>query len=143
NYDGNEGNGPSSFQDSTVFSAMSYFGPNTQRGMGEVAGGQWMGADGLTYAPQPPTLNDIMVGPATYGAAVTRADNTVYGFGSTADGPTAPIYEFTINHNPILTIYDSGGIDTLNLSGWGTDSHVDLRAGHYSSVNGMENNLSI
>src|SRR5690606_20143541 len=78
-----------------------------------------------------------------YGAAVTRGDNTVYGFGSNVTGDTAILYDFTRNDSPILTIYDSGGVDTLNVSGWGTDSDIDLRPGHYSAVNGMTNNLGI
>lgn len=142
-YNGDDDDGPSSYQDSTVLSIMSYYGPDVLRGKGDVAWGDWTGSDGRTYSPQTPMLNDIMVIQQIYGAAVTRADNTIYGFGSTAGGATASIYDFTLNKTPILTIYDSGGVDTLNLSGWGTDSDVDLRPAHFSSVNGMENNLAI
>lgn len=143
-YNGDDDDGPSSFQDSTVLSVMSYYGPEMARGKGEVMWGDWsIDANGRPYATQTPMLNDIMVIQALYGAAVTRADNTVYGFGSSVEGDTAMLYDFTLNEHPILTLYDSGGIDTLNLSGWGTDSDIDLRPGHYSSANNMTNNLAI
>lgn len=143
-YNGDDDDGPSSFQDSTMLSIMSYYGPGMQRGKGDVAWGDWMGSDGKFYSSQTPMLNDIMAIQAMYGASTTtRADNTVYGFGATVTGGTASIYDFTLNKNPILTIYDSGGIDTLNLSGWSTDSDVDLRDGEFSSANGMTNNLAI
>ena len=142
-YNGNDDDGPSSYQDSMVLSIMSYYGPGIGRGKGLVAWGDWIGTDGNGYSPQTPMLNDVMAIQGMYGAAVTRADDTVYGFGSTARGDTALIYDFTVNLNPILTIYDSDGTDTLNFSGWGSDSDVDLRDGFYSSVNGMTNNIAI
>ena len=144
NYNGSDDDGPSSYQDSTVLSVMSYYGPQLQRGNGDVMWGNWSHqADGHPYATQTPMLNDIMAIQAMYGAAITRTDDTTYGFGSTVQGDAAILYDFNLNTHPILTLYDSGGIDTLNLSGWDTDSHVDLRPGHYSSVNGMTNNLAI
>lgn len=142
-YNGEDNDGPSSYQDSTVYSVMSYYGPNESDGEGQVAWGNWVAADGTEYSPQTPMLNDIMAIQHMYGASGARADNTVYGFDSNVVGPMASIYDFSLNENPVLAIYDGGGIDTLNLSGWSTDSTVDLRPGHFSSVNGMENNLSI
>ncbi|NYT58614.1 M10 family metallopeptidase C-terminal domain-containing protein [Alcaligenaceae bacterium] len=142
-YNGDDDDGPSSYQDSGVLSIMSYYGPEDQRGKGDVMWGDWFSPDGVIHGSQTPMLNDIMVIQAIYGAANTRADNTVYGFGSTVEGDTAVVYDFTQNVYPILTFYDAGGIDTLNLSGWGTDSDIDLRPGQYSSANGMTNNLAI
>lgn len=138
-YNGEDNDGPSSYQDSDLLSIMSYYGPGMNDGEGQVAWGNWLG-----HSAQTPMLNDIMVIQELYGADVTtRAENTVYGFGSNIQGPTAQIYDFSINQHPILTIYDASGNDTLNLSGWGTDGMVDLRPGHYSSVNGMTQNLAI
>lgn len=143
-YNGPDMHGPSSYQDSSVLSVMSYYGPDTSRGDGDVMWGDWLiGPNGRPYAPQTPMLNDVMVIQAIYGEAVTRADDTVYGFGSTVLGDTAMLYDFTLNTHPIITLYDSGGIDTLNLSGWDTASLVDLRPAHHSSFNGMTNNLAI
>ncbi len=142
-YNGDDDDGPSSYQDSTVLSVMSYYGPALQRGNGDVMWGDWWSPDGKLHDSQTPMLNDIMVIQAIYGAAETRTDNTIYGFGSTVQGDTAIVYDFTQNEYPILTFYDTGGIDTINLSGWATDSDIDLRPGHYSSANGMTNNLAI
>lgn len=143
NYDGAYDYGPSSYQDSSVYTVMSYYGPSDGRGKGDVAWGDWRGLDGKWYAPQTPMINDIMAIQSIYGAAVTREGDTVYGFGSNVTGPLARIYDFSLNQNPVLAIYDSGGIDTLNISGWSTSSQIDLRPGQFSSTNGMVNNLSI
>lgn len=143
NYNGDYGDGPSSYQDSSVYSVMSYYGPNENSGKNEVAWANWVGTDGKRYSPQTPMINDIMTIQHMYGAAASRADDSVYGFNSTVTGPMAAIYDFSLNKNPVLAIYDGGGNDTLNLSGWSTNSNIDLRPGHFSSVNGMENNLSI
>lgn len=143
-YNGEDDDGPSSYQDSDMLSIMSYYGPGMGRGEGLVAWGDWIGLDGLEYSAQTPMVNDIMVIQKMMGADITtRADNTVYGFDANIQGPQAQIYDFSINPSPILTIYDAGGVDTLNLSGWSTDSLVDLNPGQYSSANGMTHNIAI
>jgi len=143
-YNGQPGPAPSSVQDSTVLSVMSYLGPHTGHGEGQVIWGKWTPEDGQRpLAPQTPMLNDIMAIQSMYGPADTRPDDTVYGFGSTVQGATARLYDFTVNLHPVLTLYDSGGIDTLDLSGWSSNNFIDLRPGHLSSVNGMTNNLGI
>ncbi|KAB2928798.1 MAG: hypothetical protein F9K30_00170 [Dechloromonas sp.] len=147
-YDGDYYWTPSSYQDSTVWSIMSYFGPNWgygyENGEGLVAWADWVGADGRLYTPQTPMVNDIMAIQSIYGAdTTTRTGDTVYGFSSNITGQLASIYNFTLNRSPILTIYDSGGIDTLNLGGWSTASTIDLAAGAYSSCNSMTYNIAI
>lgn len=142
-YNGSDDDGPSSWQDSSVYSIMSYYGPHIGRGKGDVAWGDWLGPNGQMVSPQTPMLNDIMAIQVMYGAAQTRTEDTVYGFGSNVTGVTASIYDFTQNTAPVMTLYDAGGIDTLNLSGWSSESHIDLRPGQFSSVNTMTNNLAI
>jgi serralysin len=136
NYNGNGNWTPSSVQDSVVLSVMSYFGPRYTAPYyhPEVADADWTWTNGTTYFSQTPMVNDVMAIQAIYGASTTtRLDNTVYGFSSTVGGLTAAIYDFTQNRTPILTLFDSGGTDTLDLSGWSTPSRVDLHAGAYSS----------
>ncbi|MBI5256496.1 MAG: Ig-like domain-containing protein [Burkholderiales bacterium] len=142
-----EGNwSPSSYQDTLVLSVMSYFGP---RGAGssfspDVMQADWTAADGTPYSPQTPMLNDIAAIQSIYGASTTtRLDNTVYGFSTTVGGSTGAIYDFWRNPYPILTLFDSGGQDTLNLSGWSTPSQIDLRPGGFTSANSMTNNIAI
>ncbi|MBK6999923.1 MAG: DUF4214 domain-containing protein [Rhodoferax sp.] len=135
---------PSSYQDSVVLSIMSYFGPSAPLRSSEVASADWTGTDGREYGPQTPMLNDIMVIQNMYGASTTtRTGDTVYGFGSNITGNAANIYDFILNPHPILTIFDSAGNDTLNLSGWATPSDIHLESGAFSSANGMTNNIAI
>ncbi|MEN9867574.1 MAG: hypothetical protein RL748_3164, partial [Pseudomonadota bacterium] len=123
---------PSSFQDTTVLSIMSYFGPRGSGGLWSdaVMDARWIGASGVGVAPQTPMLNDVMAIQAMYGASTTtRSDNTVYGFGSNISGAEAAIFDFAQNPEPVLTIFDSGGTDTLNCSGWSSDSTLYLESG--------------
>ncbi|WP_300334416.1 M10 family metallopeptidase C-terminal domain-containing protein [Accumulibacter sp.] len=145
NYNGSGNWTPSSFQDSQVYSVMSYFGPNTGRGSSnDIAWADWVGRDGRTYSPQTPMLNDVLAIQKIYGAeTTTRTGDTVYGFGSNVTGSLAPIFDFALNANPILTIYDAGGNDTLNLSGWNTNCTINLAPGSFSSGNSMTNNIAI
>lgn len=142
-YNGDGSWNPSCFQDSSVYSVMSYFGPEHKSGEGQVAWANWT-IDGLTYAPQTPMLSDVMAIQHMYGTSTdTRTGNTVYGFHSNITGNLAAIYDFTQNSYPILTLFDSAGIDTLDLSGWSSASDIDLNAGAFSSCNEMTNNLCI
>jgi len=148
NYNGTGNWTPSSYQDSTVFSIMSYFGPNwgtgSQAGEGLVAWADWVGADGKLYAPQTPMINDIMAIQSLYGVeTTTRTGDTIYGFHCNVTGTAAQLYDFSANKNPILALFDSTGNDTLDLSGWSTNSIVSLMPGSFSSCNSMTNNISI
>lgn len=138
---------PTSYQDSTVLSVMSYFGPSYgswSAGTGQVAWADWVGADGQHYRPQTPMLDDVLAIQSMYGAdRTTRTGDTTYGFGSNVTGAMAEILDFTRNAHPVLTIYDAGGNDTLNLSGWSSGSTVDIAPGAYSSCNDMTNNIAI
>lgn len=143
-YNGSGNNRASCYQDSSVFSIMSYFGPEHRLGQGQVAWADWVGADGRTYAPQTPMLNDVMAIQEIYGKDITtRVANTVYGFNCNISGSLSTIYDFSKNLHPILTIYDAAGTDTLDLSGYNTASAINLGEGQYSSCNSMTNNIAI
>ena len=126
-------------QDNRQYTVMSYFG-------GYLPGSGWQ-QDGttLTYIyPQTPMVYDIVAIQFKYGANMsTRTEDTTYGFHSTVGGIEAAIYDFTINKTPILTIWDAGGVDTLDLSGSSANQNIDLTPGAYSSVDGMTNNVAI
>ena len=148
NYNGSGTWTPSSYQDSSVYSLMSYFGPNwgsgTAAGAGLVAWADWIGADGRLYSPQTPMINDIMAIQAIYGVeTTTRTGDTTYGFNSNVAGTAAQLYDFLLNKNPIMALFDSSGNDTLDLSGWTTNSTISLVPGSFSSCNSMTNNISI
>jgi serralysin len=87
-----------------------------------------------------PQMADIYAVDSIYGAATTRVGDTVYGFNSTA----GPIFNFNAySPAPALTIYDSGGNDTLDCSGYSVAQTIDLHAGSFSSVGGLVHNIGI
>ena len=114
-------------QDSHQYSVMSYFDEsNTTASYGSY--------------PDSLMLLDIYALQQIYGANTsTRAGNTVYGFNSNAGG----VYNFASNSNPALCIWDGGGNDTLDVSGYNDTQIVNLEGGTFSSVGGLTNNISI
>jgi Ca2+-binding RTX toxin-like protein len=88
-----------------------------------------------------PQMADIYAIQATYGAATTRGGDTVYGFNTNAGN----IYAFqSYTTASAFTIYDSGGIDTLDCSQYDYWSQtIDLRAGNWSSIGGRVDNIGI
>lgn len=85
-----------------------------------------------------PQLADILAIQSLYGASpLTRIGNTVYGDNATSDHN---INVLTTNSN---TIYDGGGIDTIDLSSRSNNQRIDLRPESYSDINGMTGNLII
>jgi serralysin len=98
-------------------------------------------ANGGIY-PAAPMLMDILAAQQIYGANYnTRNGDTTYGFNVTQDVRSA--FNFTLNARPIVAIWDGGGIDTLDLSGYGVDQRISLAAGSFSSVGGLTDNLAI
>jgi serralysin len=115
------------FQDSYQYSIMSYFHSGNTGSRGYV---NW--ATGYAHTPQTPMVHDIAAVQAMYGADLTtRTGDTTYGYNSTAD---RDVFDFTKNENPYLSIYDAGGHDTLDLSGFeGSYAILDLRPGAFST----------
>ena len=88
-----------------------------------------------------PLLHDILTAQAVYGADMTtRTGDTIYGFNATA-GREA--FDFTTNSPPVVAIWDAGGTDTLDLSGFAQDQTIDLHQGAFSSVGPLTENLAI
>jgi serralysin len=85
-------------------------------------------------------IADILAIQNLYGAPTTRAGDTVYGFGSTAGS----MYNFaSYSQAPALTIYDSGGTDTLNCSSYSQNQVINLTGGSFSNVGGLVGNICI
>jgi serralysin len=115
-------------QDSQQFTVMSYFAATDT-----APGAPSNYCDTLM-------LYDIFALQAMYGVnAATRAGNDTYGFGSSLGGA----YDFTQNADPLMCIWDGGGTDVLNLSGFGGRQVVNLNDGQFSDVGGYVGNLSI
>ncbi|MCT7375172.1 M10 family metallopeptidase C-terminal domain-containing protein [Chelativorans salis] len=96
--------------------------------------------------PVTPQMADIQAIQTLYGAAETRTGNTIYGFGINADDfpNTDKIYDLSKYGNLVsFTIYDSGGVDVLDVSGFNDDQFIDLRGGAFSNVGGKKANIGI
>ena len=116
------------YQDTRMYSQMSYFNA-------EFSGGGHIDWNKVYWVfGQTPLLHDIATIQAMYGADLTtRTGDTVYGFNSNAG---RDVYDFAINTMPVISIYDAGGIDTLDFSGWNSNSKIDLNAGAFSDGGG-------
>ncbi|WP_186394734.1 M10 family metallopeptidase C-terminal domain-containing protein [Stappia sp. TSB10GB4] len=89
-----------------------------------------------------PMIADIIAIQNLYGTpANIRTGNTTYGNASTAGGYIDNFVSF--GNNVAMTIYDNGGIDTINFSGESANQLIDLRPEHYSNVAGLIGNLAI
>ncbi|SMF67896.1 serralysin [Allosphingosinicella indica] len=122
-------NGAEYYQDSRMYSIMSYWDA-------EETGAAHVNWENLTYSyNSTPMIHDILAAQRIYGVEEnTRTGNTTYGFNSNAG---KDMYDFTKNPNPVISIYDAGGNDTLDLSGYNTRSFIDLNPGAFSSAGGF------
>ncbi|MEM8686129.1 MAG: M10 family metallopeptidase [Pseudomonadota bacterium] len=125
--------------DSQMYTVMSFRGA-------DATGADVFGEGGTWVLPQTPLILDIAALQRMYGADMTtRSGDTVYGFNSNTD---SPVFDFTKNANPFLAIWDGGGIDTLDLSGFAPQegnlgSIINLAPGSFSDAAHMKNNISI
>jgi Ca2+-binding RTX toxin-like protein len=121
-------------EDTIQYSVMSYFSAaNT-------------GADhfigNVLYGARTPLLYDILALQSLYSPNMnTRAGDTVYGFNSNT-GATSP-FNFAVTTGPVVAIWDGGGTDTIDLSGYGEASLIDLNEGAFSDAGGLTKNIAI
>jgi hypothetical protein len=116
-------------QDSRQYSIMSYFDAYE-------TGAQHIDFTLTNFAyAATPLVHDIAAIQRIYGVdTTTRTGNTTYGFNSNAHEDA---YDFTLNTRPIVAIWDAGGKDTIDFSGWDTPSVIDLNEGAFSSGGGV------
>src|SRR5262249_23822465 len=132
-------------EDNRQYSVMSYFGFNIHEiGFFGIKGG-WLqdGSDISGLYPSTPMVFDILAIQSLYGADYeTRKGDSVYGFNVTADvADYEGVFDFTQNKNPIFTIWDGWGNDTLDCSGFDDNQTISLEPGSYSSIGGMIDNI--
>ena len=117
-------------EDSRQYSVMSYFGSENT------------GAKHRGHYAATPLMHDIVALQALYGAnTTTRTGDTVYGFNSNADRSVFNLE--TRQDKPIFSIWDAGGEDTLDLSGFHDRQVINLGPGTFSSAGGLTLNISI
>ncbi|TMJ19752.1 MAG: serine 3-dehydrogenase [Alphaproteobacteria bacterium] len=116
------------YQDSLEYTIMSYFASSST------------GATRTSFAATP-MAHDIAAMQSLYGPNMnTRAGDTHYGFNSDA-GRAA--FDFALNTAPVVAIWDAGGRDTLDFSGWSGPSRIDLNPGASSDGGGQTRNVQI
>ena len=117
------------FEDSRQYTVMSYFSATSTGAV-------------LPGYPAAPLLDDIAAAQRLYGANMsTRTEDTVYGFHSNADRPWLAVTSQATKF--LAAIWDGGGRDTLDFSGYSDLQTIDLRAGSFSDVGGYIGNLAI
>ena len=129
-------NGAEYAQDARNYSIMSYWNP---RDMGSTPTGvvtrdfDWS-LMSFAYGATP-MVHDIAAMQKIYGADMTtRTGDTTYGFNSNADRDA---FDFTKTPWPTMAIWDAGGEDTLDASGFGVEQRIDLTPGSLSSIGGV------
>ncbi len=100
------------------------------------------GESGVWKYAGTPLIYDILAIQQIYGVnETTRTGATTYGFNITEDVTFAQ-YDLSINDAP-FAIWDAGGIDTLDLSGYSTSQFITLVEGEFTSAGHMTNNIII
>ncbi|NWA81787.1 M10 family metallopeptidase C-terminal domain-containing protein [Pseudomonas sp. D2002] len=118
-------------QDTRAHSVMSYWNATEQPGH-----------DFQRRQSAVPLKDDIAAAQKLYGINFkTRNTDTVYGFNSTTGNAYFSLK--SANDKPIFSVWDGGGIDTLDFSGFYQYQIINLRAESYSSVGGLKGNVSI
>lgn len=129
--------------DSRAWSIMSYFDPNEST----YRWGAAAGADGFLYKASPTTWMplDIIAIQRLYGVAVDTplSGGQTYGFNSNIQGEIGKFFDFRLNTKPIVTLWNKGAGNTLDISGFTLPSTIDLHDGAFSSTSGLTNNIAI
>ncbi|MDI6624990.1 MAG: M57 family metalloprotease, partial [Brevundimonas sp.] len=123
------------FEDSRQYTVMSYF---TER----ETGADFRDGVGANRYSAVPLLDDIVAAQRLYGAnTTTRTGDTTYGFNSNAGQPW--FNANTALSALIFAVWDAGGTDTFDFSGYSVAQTIDLRQGAFSSVGGLTGNVAI
>ncbi len=123
-------------EDSRQYSAMSYFDETET------------GANWADNSPMTPMIHDIAALQRLYGANLsTRTGDTIYGFNGNT-GYEAMSFNSATSRR-VFSIWDAGGVDTIDASGFATSSTLNLvqeafsSAGTRSDGGLMINNIAI
>ncbi|MDR0219374.1 MAG: serralysin family metalloprotease [Enterobacteriaceae bacterium] len=118
------------FEDSRAYTVMSYFSE------------KYTGQDFKGAYSSAPLLNDISAIQTLYGANMeTRKGDTIYGFNSNTDRDF--MTATNANSKLLFSVWDAGGNDTFDFSGFTQDQRIHLHAGAFSDVGGLKGNVSI
>lgn len=130
--------------DTRLWTLMSYIEPATTTAKYAasypVTGTAWRGNDPTTWMPL-----DILAVQRLYGVAVDTplSGGQTYGFNCNIQATIAPFFDFTKNTTPVITVWNGGTGNTLDLSGFSQASVIDLNPGGFSSCAGLVNNVAM
>ncbi|WP_339529686.1 MULTISPECIES: M10 family metallopeptidase C-terminal domain-containing protein [unclassified Pseudomonas] len=135
---GNYNGGGSNYQNGAVYAedtkartVMSYWSEKNQKGH-----------DFKGQNPSAPMMDDIAAAQRLYGANhQTRNTDTTYGFNSNTEREAMSLNKAT--DKPVFCVWDGGGVDTLDFSGFSQDQNINLNAESFSDVGGLKGNVSI
>ncbi|CNK34606.1 metalloprotease [Yersinia frederiksenii] len=100
------------------------------------------GADYRWNYPSTPQILDIATVQYLYGANLhTRTGNTIYGFNSNSERAYFTAHD--ANDVLIFCVWDAGGIDTFDFSGYSQNQKINLNELSFSDVGGLKGNISI
>lgn len=118
------------YEDTRQYTLMSYW---SEANTGGNNGGSYAAA---------PLVDDIAAIQRLYGANTsTRTGNDVYGFNSTTG---RDFYSTASSTTPVIfAVWDAGGVDTLDFSGYTQTQRIDLNDGAFSNVGGLTGNVAI
>ena len=112
-----------------------------------MTGTNWgISADGYYNVPTTPGILDIAAAQQLYGVATSgplTGGGKVFGFNSNLAASIKAYFDFTVNTNPVVTLWASGVNNTLDLSGWSNPAIINLNPGTFSSAHGLTNNIGI
>jgi Ca2+-binding RTX toxin-like protein len=118
-------------EDTRARSVMSYWSERNQPGH-----------DFNERMPAAPMMDDIAAIQRLYGVNTnTRNTDTTYGFNSNSE---RDFYSLKgADDKPIFCVWDGGGVDTLDFSGFTQKQVINLNAEAFSDVGGLKGNVSI
>ncbi|WP_025376552.1 M57 family metalloprotease [Yersinia hibernica] len=92
--------------------------------------------------PSTPQMLDISTMQYLYGANLrTRTGATIYGFNSNSEREYFSAYN---NHDELIfCVWDAGGIDTFDFSGYQQNQKINLNELSFSDIGGLKGNVSI
>jgi serralysin len=116
-------------EDSRTYTVMSYFNAEDT---GDAHGGNYAST---------PMVHDIYVIQALYGANMsTRTGDSIYGFNTNSGGAYAIS---DAKDQAVFAVWDAGGNDTFDFSGYGDDQTIDLNEGAMSDTGGLFGNIGV
>lgn len=118
------------YEDTRQYTVMSYF---SESNTGANYNGRYAAA---------PQLDDIRAAQIEYGANMsTRTGDTVYGFNSNAGRDW--FVATNSSSRVIFAVWDAGGRDTFDFSGYSQNQLIELREGFFSNVGGLVGNVAV